>query len=355
MLIQNRLLHLCSLLALACSTHSSAAARPIAFVQDGQLITYENQTRSTVTLRHDKLALDQQDHYISNYWGSLDDGLLLVTLRGDEARDTVEEHDHHCSTHAAGESAWILSPDGTLGRLLCTNVLRACPAPSGNLVALVSPERDLSIWTGDTCTTVTAPGKVSNAGWSPDSRYLVVSMFPPDWSQGAVSEASTTAEFLRLQNADLHLFDVTKMEFVSQLTNDPGTEYGPFFSLDGRSLYYVWLHLTEDQGGLMRLDLDKDDGTSASAAAVQLTNAGNDPGETPLGRVTTYIWRDAGQRLVFESGLPDGSGEIWTMSAAGELSVRLAAGRKPQPLGDSDVVFMTTDGTIETVTPEVQP
>jgi Tol biopolymer transport system component len=225
----------------------------------------------------------------------------------------------------------------------------------GATVALISAERELSIWRDGRQTTVTAPGRISNVGWSPDGRYLAVSAFPPDWTEGAVSSARTTAEFLRMQNANLHLFDATRMAFVGQLTSDPGTEYGPFFSPDGRSLYYVWLHATEDLGGLMRLDLDRDDGTSASSPARQVTRAGNDPGEIPLGRVGTYLWRRSGAQLVFESGLPDGSGEIWAMAADGRGAARIAAGRKPQAAGDAGVVFLNGKGVPETVVPEVRP
>jgi hypothetical protein len=334
-------------------THLANAA-PAVFVQDGRLLVYENTVTRSVDLKSaapEDLALD---HRASEYWGALDSDRLVVTLEANHARDMAAAEDHHCSDHSPGQPAWIVQRDGTLGSILCTNVLRAYPAPAGNRVALISPERDLSIWHDDNCTTVSAPGKISNAGWSPDGRHLVVSVFPPDWSEGAVSSASTTADFLRLQNADLYLMDVESGEFVAQLTDDPGTEYGAFYSGDGRSLFYHWLHISEDQGGLMRLDLDRDNGTSASMPAVQLTLAGNDPGETPLGRVTTYLWRNAGEQLVFEAGRPDGSGEIWAMNDEGTSSTRMAAGRKPQALDDRSVVFMGSNGTPQVVVPEVK-
>lgn len=327
------------------------------FVQDGQLVMVEENAVAGKTTRSGDDPVPAvrvaPEGRVAAYWGRLDDDRLLVTLESHAARSGTEEVDPHCSTESPGKPAVIMGPDGTLGASIYSDVLRAYPAPVGQRVAVISPERDLLLWQNDVCTTVSAPGKVSNAGWSPDGRHLVVSVYPPDWSEGAVSTASTTEDFLRLQNANLHLFDVEKGEFVTQLTDDPGTEYGAFFSPDGKSLYYHWLHLTEDKGGLMRMDLDLDDNTSASAPAVQLTKAGNDPGETPLGRVTTYVWTPGGRDLVFEAGRPDGSGEIWTVKPDGTSSEFRAAGRKPQLVGNQSVVFMGANGAPEIIQPEV--
>lgn len=330
-----------------------AAAAPPVFVQDGRLIIYEDSQVRDFDLKPVSIDNIEHESRVVEYWGALDSDRFIVTVEGNETRDIVAADDHHCSDHSPGYPAWIVKRDGSLGSILCTNVLRAYPAPAGNRVALISPERDLSIWHNDVCTTVSAPGKISNAGWAPDGRRLVVSVYPPDWSEGAVSYASSTAEFLRLQNADLYLFDAETMQFVRQLTDDPGTEYGAFFSPDGRILYYHWLHITEDKGGLMKMELDQENGTSASTPPVQLTQAGNDPGETPLGRVTTYLWRNNANQLVFEAGRPDGSGEIWSMADDGTSSTFIAPGRKPQPLDDRAVVFMGTNGTLEVVAPEV--
>jgi hypothetical protein len=343
---------LCITCGLLAGTGHYAAAAPAVFVKDGRLLMVEQRTTRTVEPRMPTRGIAGLENGVSEYWGALDNGRLVVTLKPSAAPELAEADDHHWSVHSPGSPAVIVGGDGVSGELLCTNVLRAYPAPVGGRVALVSPGRELSIWQNDRCTTVTAPGKVSNAGWSPDGRFLVVSVYPPDWSEGSVSEASTTADFLRLQNADLYMYDAERGEFVSQLTSDPGTEYGAFFSRDGRQLYYTWLHITEDRGGLMRLDLDRDNGTSASAPAVQLTQAGNDAGETPLGRVTTYLWANAGSRLVFEAGRPDGSGEIWSTNDNGTSSTRLAAGRKPQAIDDTTIVFMGSSGTPQVIRPE---
>jgi len=330
------------------------AASPV-FVQDGRLLIVRNGGPAVLEALDSRAGAVDLAKPVSAYWGTLIDDRLLVTIKGDTANHTLTADDHHCSTHDHPEEAWLLNPDGTLDAALSTNTLRAFPSPTGDLVALISPDRDLLLWHDGEATTVTAPGRVSNVGWSPDGTRMVASIYPLEWTQGGVSSASTTAEFLHLQNADLYLFDIKEMKFVGQLTSDPGTEYGPFFSLEGNSLYYTWLHATEDAGGLMRLDLDRDNGTSASAPAVKLTNAGNDPGETPLGRVGTYLWRESGTRLVFESGLPDGSGEIWTMSAQGKEPVKIGSGRKPQALNDTEIMFMNNSGQPETINPQVQP
>ncbi len=332
----------------------SAASPPPVFVRDGRLVIVDAAAPRTVTPRDRATRDGEACPPVDAYWGALADGRLVVTFRPQTSPDSAADPEPHCSTHSPGSRAALVNPDGTLDAELGTGVLRAFPSPAGSTVALVSTDRNLSLWRDGSQTTITAPGRISNAGWSPDGRFLAVSAYPPDWSEGAVSSARTTAEFLRLQNADLHLFDTTRMAFVGQLTSDPGTEYGPFFSPDGRSIFYVWLHATEDRGGLMRLDLDRDGGTSATAPATPLTRAGNDAGETPLGRVGTYVWRRSGTQLAFEAGRPDGSGEIWAMSADGRGAVRIAAGRKPQATGDAGVVFLDEKGVPQTVVPEVR-
>lgn len=319
-------------------------------MRDGHLIiAHDEQSTRALPLTQQGLRFEPQALQVADYWGALSNGSLVVSLQGEQAHKLAEQQDHHCSDHDTGSAAWLVRADGSLDTLLCDNVLRAYPGPGGAGVALISPERDLSIWKEGEQTTVTAPGKVSNVGWSPDGRYLVASVYPPDWSQGAVSSARTTEDFLRLQNADLYLFDTEKMKFVAQLSSDAGTEYGAFFSPDGASIYYNWLHATEDEAGLMRLDLDEDDPTTATAAAVKLTRAGNDAGEIPLGRVGTHLWDTGAKQLVFESGLPDGSGEIWVMQADGMQPRKLGAGRKPQRGGNGSVIYMATDGGIKTL------
>ncbi len=337
------------------------------FVLDGQLVVADAATSRVVELSGSGArSVGGEAERVSKYWGALGDGRLLVTLEhsheavagtANAVMDAVDEAvpGHTCSTSSPGEAAVLVNADGSRGAAVCPDVLRAYPAPVGNRIAIISPERDLQLWDDGELTTVTAPGRVSNAGWSPDGQRLVVSVYPPDWSEGAVSSALTTAEFLRLQNADLYLYDVARGEFVSHLTDNPGTEYGAFFSEDGRSLFYIWLHLTEDIGGLMRMELDLDDRTSASTPALQLTQAGEDIGETPLGRVGTYVWTRDNNQLVFEAGRPDGSGVIWAMAANGQAAVAVAAGRTPQRLSDREVIFQDGLGAIQVATPEVQP
>lgn len=361
---------LCILSCFVAGVTGVAAAQSAVFVVNGQLVLADTMTSRVVDFSAGELrsATDAPER-VADYWGSLEDGRLLVTLEHShdpaehtptpEARSpgAAEETDpdHTCSTSSPGKPAVLISADGSRGAEVSPSVLRAYPAPAGNRIAIISPDRDLQLWEDDRLTTVSAPGRVSNAGWSPDGQRLVVSVYPPDWSEGAVSSALTTAEFLRLQNADLYMYDVNRREFVTQLTNDPGTEYGAFFSEDGTALYYVWLHLTEDRGGLMRMNLDLDGHTSASAPAVQLTTAGEDQGETPLGRVTTYLWNRASSQLVFEAGRPDGSGVIWAMTADGKTAAPVAPGRKPQRLSDGQIIFQDSAGALRMATPEVHP
>ncbi len=97
----------------------------------------------------------------------------------------------------------------------------------------------------------------------------------------------------------------------------------------------------------MRLQLDLDNGTSASAAAVQITTAGEDDGKVPLGRVGTYLFVKGTASLVFEAGLPDGSGEIWSMNKDGGGASFVAKGRKPQELADGSLAILAPSSSVQ--------
>jgi len=103
----------------------------------------------------------------------------------------------------------------------------------------------------------------------------------------------------------------------------------------------------------MRLTLDADGGTSATTPPMKLTVAGNDAGETPLGRVGSYCWTPGLGRLVFEAGRPDGSGEIWTMAADGSMAQMVAPGRFPQLTRGGRLAYQKPDGQPAVL--EVQP
>ncbi|MFH0794692.1 MAG: hypothetical protein V2A74_11735, partial [bacterium] len=217
--------------------------------------------------------------------------------------------------------------------------------PKNSVVALISPARELTIWRDGVTHAVRVDGRVSAAAWSPDGRFAVLTVYPADWSVHAVNNAPTTDEFLRLQNSDLYLLDSSSMQIIGGLTDDPGTEYGAFFAPDGKSLFYIWLHSTENEGGLMRLGLGDDGGPPTSGASRQLTHAGADVGQVPLGRVGTYLWLDDRSGMIFEAGLPDGSGEIWFMSQDGRQSRRMGEGRYPQRLAGGRIAYLAPDGT----------
>ena len=107
--------------------------------------------------------------------------------------------------------------------------------------------------------------------------------------------------------------------------------------------------------GLVRVALDGED---TSQSAQQITRAGDEPGEIPLGRVGTYLWTRGGSTLIFEAGVPDESGVIWRMGRDGTEASPITAGRHPQPLVDGRVAFLDSKGQPTAITisePEVAP
>jgi hypothetical protein len=285
---------------------------------------------------------------VSAVWGTLADGRILATLaqQHDAGPDPLEGHSHD----SAGPLAAI-SESGACETLITSDVLRAFPSPAGDAVAAITPDRELLLLRAPAQLTVThVTGKVSHATWSPEGKRLAAAVYPPDFSPHAMDNPRSSAHFLALQNSDIYLLDSSTGAVLSQLTSSPGTDYNPFFSPDGTSLYYVWLHETENAGGLMRLALDKDAGTSASAPAQPVTQAGYDSGKVPLGRVGTYTFANAGASLVFEAGRPDGSGEIWSMQSTGKAAHFIAEGRKPQLQQDGSIAILTPAKQVRALT-----
>lgn len=285
---------------------------------------------------------------LSAVWGTLADGRVVATHRDKrvEDADAVEGH----SDEAAG-SLVSVAAGGSVETLLTSDVLRAFVSPGGDAIAAITPARELVLWrSGKPPQTISAPGKVSHVAWSPDGARLAAAVYPPEYSPHAMDNPRDVEQFIHLQNSDIYLFDANSGALNSQLTTSPGTDYNPFFSPDGTQLYYVWLHERENLGGLMRLTLDRDNGTSASSPAVQVTQAGADAGHVPLGRVGTYLFAKSGAALVFEAGRPDGSGEVWSMRADGKSAAFIAEGRKPQRLIDGTIAILTPENNTRALT-----
>lgn len=274
---------------------------------------------------------------ITSAWGTLADGRVAVNVGG---LKSAVGADPSGAIKPSGGQLVLVSPDGNTSDVIASDVLRTYPSPSGDALALVSTPRKLSIWRDGKLTAVQTSGCVSMAAWSPDARHLVLTMYPEDWSPQAVDNAKTTVDFLRLQQSRLVLVDAGNGAPIADLTTEPGTNYGAFFSADGNDLFYIWLHTTENRGGLMKLTLDRDNHTSASAPAVQLTSV---PG-TPLGRVGTYVWTQGGTQLVFEAGMPDGSGVLWKMHADGTQPEQIGPGRRPQLITGGRVAYIQPNG-----------
>lgn len=320
------------------SLASAALAEKAFFATGGQLIGFDG-TTATRTRAVEK-SRDAVPPEISGVWGALKNGRVLVRL---DASTSLTQEERGARRLAGGQMA-IVKADGAVETIVHNDALRAVPGPTDDSVAIINTARELSIWRDGTVRPVPCEGKVSGVAWSPDSTRLVLTVYPADWSPDAVNNARTTEEFLRLQNSKLLLLDVSTLQVMATLVSDPGTNYNPFFSPEGHELYYIWLDAREDAGGLMCLTLDKDGGTSSSERARQLTRAGEEEGEVPLGRVGTYKWANSGRDLVFEAGVPDESGVIWTMSRSGTDAKSLAPGRAPQMLDTSTLAILAPNG-----------
>ncbi|GIX44734.1 MAG: hypothetical protein D6691_10460 [Candidatus Hydrogenedentota bacterium] len=306
---------------------------PAFFAVNGQLLRFDGNVAKRASVR------STAPLSVQRVWGAFREDTVVATLGPSSAQSASEGF--HDGQVPAGGQAVLLDADGTVRKVLADGVLRAFPSPSTECVALVFVDRSLALWREDALTTLSLPGKVSHLAWSPDSTRMAVVVYPPDWSENAVNNARTTADFLRLQQSKILLVDALSHNVLATLVDDGGTNYNPFFSPDGSTLYYIHLDVMRDDGGLFGLQLNAPE----PASPVQLTQVGEGEGGVPIGRVGTYRWLKGGQILVFEAGKPDGSGVIWQMSSNGTRAAPLSVGRFPQPLDEARVAVLGADQT----------
>lgn len=312
---------------------SATQGAPAFFTVNGQLLKYDGSVAKRVAVRSTVPVSVQR------VWGAFRDDTVVATLGPSSA--PIASEGFHDGQAPAGGRAVLLDADGTVRKVLADGVLRAFPSPSADCVALIYVDRALALWREDVLTTLSIFGKVSHLAWSPDSTRMAIVVYPPDWSESAVNNARTTADFLRLQQSKILLVDALSHNVLATLVDDGGTNYNPFFSPDGSALYYIHLDVMRDNGGLFRLQLNAPE----PASPVRLTQVGEGEGGVPLGRVGTYRWLKGGQILVFEAGKPDGSGVIWQMSSNGTRAAPLSVGRFPQPLDEARIAVLGADQT----------
>ncbi|MGC8742238.1 MAG: hypothetical protein ACP5UB_12430 [Candidatus Sumerlaeaceae bacterium] len=320
-----------ALVPLLCFFLATGTAQTVFFAFQGKLISFDGEKARVSTPR----MLTGETPRIHRVWGSCQ-GKVVATLE-----KTAQPKDAGTSGSTPNEShdLALLAADGSVEKLIAANVARAFPSPTGNELAYVTAGRRCLIYREDSTTPLALEGRVSHLAWSPDSARLAIVLYPEDWSAAAVNNAPTTADFFRLQTSKIVLLDAISLAPLATIVENDGTNFNPFFSPDGATLYYIHLDLTDDVGGVRELAL-ADAGKTSGKLVIP---TGERQGGLPLGRVGTYLW--VGDKLLFEAGTPEGEGVLWLIAPDGTAAKRFANGRYPQPLAAGRVAFLKPDGT----------
>lgn len=287
---------------------AGARAQTAYWAVDGVLVRHD----SASATRKAAVPMAQPAPRVHEFLGTFDDGRLLVSLGTPETEpggDVVR-----------GVDIAVMSPDGTVERVIRRDALRAYPAPVGRKAAIIGRDHSLAVWGEDGEQPVDAGGRVVLAAWSPDATRLCVTAYPPDWSPSRVTNASGPDEFLRLNNNDLVLCDLPTST-VERLTDTPGYDYSAVFSPDGRRVFFI--SGRDGRGAFFILDL-------ATRETRKITNTEPGSYDVPVGRSDTFTWTAATDTLVYEAQETDHRSSVRVVRADGTAARMVARGTRPR-------------------------
>jgi WD40-like Beta Propeller Repeat len=259
---------------------------------------------------------------VTEIFGTLADGRLVVGLGEEDAGENVTP------------ARTLAIIDGDQTAIIAERVLRAYPAPVGEAIALITPERDSLLFDGTAVIDLGIDRRASQLAWFPDGRSLAVTCFDPDWSPRRQSNADSIEDFLRLNNSDIWRLDLDSMDLFPLIVH-PEADWCPVISSDGTQMIFASTRLNS-RADLHRLDL-------ATGEIAPLS-----PSERiPVPLVNQVIWQ--GDQLVYATTRDNEFREIRTVRANGMGSSLIGEGSHPQLIaGGAAVAYLSVTGEIAT-------
>jgi hypothetical protein len=259
---------------------------------------------------------------VTEIFGTLADGRLVVGLGAEDAGENV----------TPARAVAIL--DGEQTTVIAERILRAYPAPVGDAVALITPERDSLLFDGSEVIDLGIDRRASQLAWFPDGRSLAVTCFDPDWSPHRQSNADSYEEFLRMNDNDIWRLDLDTMEFTPLVVH-PEADWCPVISPDGTQMIFASTRMNS-RADMCRLDL-----TTGEIAPL------NPSEQIPVPLVTQTIWR--GDQLIYATTRDNEFPEIRAVRTDGTGAALIGEGSHPQLIaGGAAVAYLSDTGEIVT-------
>ncbi|MBN1478380.1 PD40 domain-containing protein [Candidatus Sumerlaeota bacterium] len=259
---------------------------------------------------------------VTEIFGTLADGRLVVGLGAEDAGENVTP------------ARTLAIVDGEQTTVIADRVLRAYPAPVGEAIAMITPERDSLLFDGAEVIDLGIERRASQFAWFPDGRSIAMTCFDPDWSPHLQSNADSYEEFLRMNNNDIWRLDLDSMAFTPLVVH-PEADWCPVISPDGTQMIFASTRVNS-RADLCRLDL----------ATGEITPL-NPTERVPVPLVNQAIWR--GDQLVYATTRDNNFPEIRVVQTDGTGSALIDEGSHPQLIaGGAAVAFLSASGEIAT-------
>jgi len=243
----------------------------------------------------------------------------------------------------SGYELVLLSPAGDIVMEIARDVLRAYPAPAGNLVAFIDVHHNPMLFTGDEVENLPFQQKVIQFAWLPDSSGFIYTGKPFDWSPVKMNNPENTEEFLRLADSNLFLYKL-KTGTITQLTTHPREDWNPAVSPDGKSVLFQSSRVSHSCFWMVNIE-----GTRVWQVTVPRPELKYDE-NIPIAYTDQLFWNSATGSIIYGTSRPDSTKEIREMRPDGSGARILARGRNPQIMNaGKSVAFQTEEGVVQSL------
>lgn len=275
-------------------------------------------------------AIELQEE-VGRYFGiRAGDGRLLAGL----GKVVINSRDEVTETMKLA----LIEPESGKTEIITDDVVRACPAPKGDAIAVIPKSFSLQLYANGELRDLGIEEKALQVAWFPDGIRFVIAAYPADWTSQKMNNPESESEFLRLSNADLFIYNIKTGE-KTPLVIHPELDYNPVVSPDGSSImfvstrtHYASFYIIDADGKNLR----------------QLTNSEPEKNRgnlVPVPLLDKIIWPEWSEAIFYETNAKDLSPQVRAIGQEGTNPRKIGEGRQIQSLSEGRIVFLDESGS----------